>query len=77
MHHDGGKHFHMAVKLDKRTRWLTIRNLIDRRHGIKLNFSDRHENYFSAYKCVIKDDTEYVMSENYPDLTNAAAPLIS
>ena len=74
MHHDGGKHFHMAVKLDKRTRWLTVRNLIDRRHGIKLNFSDRHENYFSAYRYVIKDDTEYVMSENHPDLTNATAP---
>ncbi len=62
MHHDGGKHFHMAVKLD------------NRHYGIKLNFSDRHENYFSAYRYVIKDDTEYVMSENHPDLTNATAP---
>ena len=29
MHQDGGKHFHMAVKLDKKTRWVVVRNLID------------------------------------------------
>ena len=24
MHQDGGKHFHMAMKLEKKTRWLAV-----------------------------------------------------
>ncbi|CAB3999311.1 hypothetical protein BSL78_20361 [Paramuricea clavata] len=74
MHQDGGKHFHMALKLDKKTRWLAVRNFLDMRHGIKVNFSDKHDNYFSAYKYVVKDDADYVLSDNHPDLTNATAP---
>ena len=74
MHQDGGKHFHMALKLDKKTRWLAVRNFLDMRHGIKVNFSDKHDNYFSAYKYVVKYDADYVQSDNHPDLTNATAP---
>ncbi|CAB4002173.1 hypothetical protein AC249_AIPGENE13320 [Paramuricea clavata] len=74
MHQDGGKHFHMALKLDKKTRWLVVRNFLDMRHGIKVNFSDKHDNYFSAYKYVVKYDADYVLSDNHPDLTNATAP---
>jgi hypothetical protein len=74
MHEDGGKHFHMAVKLDKKTRWLAVRNFIDSQHGIKVNFSDKHENYFTAYTYVVKEDADYVLSENHPDLANATAP---
>ena len=74
MHEDGGKHFHMAVKLDKKTRWLAVRNFINSQHGIKVNFSDKHENYFTAYTYVFKEDADYVLSENHPDLANATAP---
>jgi hypothetical protein len=74
MHQDGGKHFHMALKLDKKTRWLAVRNFLDMRHGIKVNFSDKHDNYFSAYKYVVKHDADYILSDNHPDLTNATAP---
>ena len=74
MHQDGGKHFHMALELDKKTRWLAVRNFLDMRHGIKVNFSDKHDNYFSAYKYVVKYDADYVLSDNHPDLTNATAP---
>ena len=74
MHEDGGKHFHMAVKLDKKTRWLAVRNFIDSQHGIKVNFSNKHENYFTAYTYVVNGDADYVLSENHPDLANATAP---
>ena len=60
MHQDGGKHFHMALKLDKKTKWLAVRNFLDMCHGIKVNFSDY--------------DADYVLSDNHPDLTNATAP---
>jgi hypothetical protein len=39
-----------------------------------VNFSDKHDNYFSAYKYVVKHDADYVLSDNHPDLTNATAP---
>ena len=39
-----------------------------------MNFSDKHENYFTAYTYVVKEDADYVFSENHPDLANATAP---
>ena len=53
MHQDGGKHFHMAMKLEKKTPWLAVRNFLDDNRGIKVNFSDAHTNYFSAYNYVV------------------------
>ena len=35
-------HYHMAVKLTKKARWLQIRNYLDHKYGIKVNFSDLH-----------------------------------
>ena len=43
-HRDGGIHYHMAVKLNARRRWLKIRKYLDERHGVKVNFSARHSN---------------------------------
>ena len=74
MHQDGGKHFHMAMKLERKTPWLAVRNFLDDNHGIKVNFSDAHTNYFSAYNYVVKEDSVYLLSKNHPDLTNASAP---
>lgn len=70
-HQNGEIHYHMAVKLDRNRRWLTVRNYADKKHGLKLNFSSTHANYFSAWKYTTKDDKEYLKSECYPDLKNA------
>ena len=70
-HHNGESHYHMAVKLDRIRRWLTVRNYADKKHGLKLNFSSSHANYFSAWKYTTKDDKEYLESECHPDLKNA------
>ena len=70
-HQNGEIHYHVAVKLDRNRRWLTVRNYADKKHGLKLNFSSSHANYFSAWKYTTKDDKEYLESECHPDLKNA------
>ena len=73
-HRDGAIHYHMAVKLNARRRWLKIRNDLDERHGVKMNFSARHSNYYSAWQYTTKEDESYLQSDNHPDLTNTPAP---
>ena len=51
-------HFHMAVKLAKRGRWLQVRNFLDEKYGIQVNFSDNHSSYYTAYRYVTKEDHE-------------------
>ena len=62
-------HYHMALKLSKRTRWLQVRNYLDHTYGMKVNFSDSHSSYYSAYRYATKEDPEAVHSPNHPDLT--------
>ena len=40
--------YSQAVKLNAWRRWLKIRNYLDERHRVKVNFSARHSNYYSA-----------------------------
>ena len=42
---------------------------MDATHDIKLNFSNHHDNYYSAYRYVVKEDTEFVLSQDHPDET--------
>lgn len=73
-HNNGGNHFHMVIKLNRVSRWLAIRNLVDSSYGIKLNFCDSHENYFTAFQYVVKEDPHFILSPGHPDLTNAEPP---
>lgn len=61
-------HYHMALKLTKKARWLQVRNYLDRKYGIKVHFSDTHTTYYSAYCYVTKDDKSACHSPNHPDL---------
>ena len=61
-------HYHMALKLDKRATWLSVRNHIEEYHDILVNFSANHNTYYSAYKYGTKEDRECVRSDNHPDL---------
>ena len=74
---DGGSHYHMAVKLSARCRWLKVRNYLEQRHGVKVNFSDRHWNYYSAWHYTTKEDADFIQSESYPDLSNSSKPCTS
>ena len=69
-HKDGGNHYHMAVKLDRSRRWFKVRNYADSKHGVKLNFSSTHDNYYSAWKYATKEDQDYLQSQDHPDLKN-------
>ena len=73
-HVQSGVHFHMAMKLDKNQRWLPSKRYLLERCGISVHFSDTHENYFSAWKYVTKEDRDYIQSDGHPDLTSATAP---
>ena len=74
-HSDGeGFHYHMAVKLDSRRRWLRVRNWLDATYGINVNFSGVHANYYSAWCYATKEDNHYLQSTGPPDLSNAAPP---
>lgn len=67
-------HYHMAMKLEKRARWLKVRKFLDDRYGVKVNFSSNHNTYYSAYKYTTKEDQDCVYSEGHPYLNNAPPP---
>lgn len=69
-HQNNGEHYHLALKLNKVKRWLRIKQDFQREFDAVLNFSDGHPNYYSAYKYVTKSDTNFIRSENHPDLQN-------
>ena len=67
-------HFHMDVKLGKKAKWLWVRHYLDDKFGIKVNFSDRHNLYYSTYRYMTKEGTEAVHSPAHPDLSNDSVP---
>ncbi len=69
-HEDGGPHFHMAVKLDKLQRWLTVKRDLENRHEIVVNFSAHHVNYYTAWQYVTKEDSLFIESPGHPVLGN-------
>ena len=73
-HYRSGVHFHVAIKLNKNQRWLPAKRFLQETYGICVHFSNIHANYFSAWRYVTKDDTEYKESEGHPDLRNADVP---
>lgn len=72
-HQNGGYHYHMAIKLKQARRWISVRRWLHNRHGISVNFSNIHSNYYSAWKYTTKQDKDYVQSHDHPDLTSTKA----
>ena len=60
----------MAIKLSKRARWLQVRNYLDEKFGIQVNFSDNHNSYYSASRYVTKEDHGALHSPSHPDLSD-------
>ena len=74
-HQNDGFHYHCALKLTGCKKWLSVKNRIAEKHGIQVNFSDKHNFYLSAYRYVCKSDQEVAHSENHPPgLLTAASP---
>ena len=72
-HKNGGFHYHMAVKLCGKYRWLRVRKEIFDRHCINVNFNDDEgdsgNTYYTAYKYVVKHDSDFVTSVDHPEIT--------
>ena len=73
LHRESGVHYHLAIKLNKGRRFKQVRENIFREHGINLDFSEWHDNYYSAYTYVTKYDTHFETSEGHPVLKNPPA----
>ena len=65
-HQNDGFHYHSALKLTGCKKWLSVKNRIAERHGIEVNFNDKHNFYLSAYRYVCKSNQQVAHSENHP-----------
>lgn len=74
-HQNHGKHYHLSIKLSGAKRWKKVKDDINQSHNIVLNFSDKHDNYYSAYKYVCKSDNNVCHSKHHPNLKNIASPV--
>lgn len=73
-HTNGGQHYHASIKLSGPKRWLSVKNEMEDTAGIVVNFSDRHDNYYSAYKYVCKSDLSVLHSKDHPNLKEIGSP---
>ena len=65
-HETEGTHYHLAIKLDRVKRWKMVRQSIQDKYDICVNFSDHHSNYYSAYNYVTKQGN-FAQSPHHPD----------
>ena len=70
-HKNEGQHYHLSVKLFTSRRRVGVRHYLDKQKGVKVHFSDLHANYYSAWRYTTKKDSEYLESENHPDLMDS------
>ena len=69
-HRHNGQHYHMAIKLEHIRKTILLKD----KHGITVNFSIPHDNYYSAWKYVTKQDEEVLQSADHPQLWNSKLP---
>ena len=72
-----GVHYHLCVKLSGPKRWKSLKDNMMKKHGVVLNFSDSHDNYYTAYKYVTKKDPEVYLSPGHPNLEEIGSPRTS
>ena len=58
--HTSGHHYHLCMRLS------AVKEKICSDHGIMLNFSDKHDTYYYAYKYVCKSDKDVLLSQTPP-----------
>ena len=54
-HQDDGFHCYCTLKLTGCKNWLSVKNRITEKHGIQVNFSDKHNFNLSAYRYALKE----------------------
>ena len=65
-HSDGGKHYHVALKLNKVQRWHTSKKYLLQQFGVSVHYSNIHHNHYSAWRYVRKSDDAYAESDGHP-----------
>ena len=73
-HQKSGVHYHLAIKLSNKKRWKSVKENIYRKHGIVVHFSDKHHNYYSAFRYATKQDKDFEKSVAHPDLSEIGSP---
>eukprot|EP00795_Rhopilema_esculentum_P010104 gene10104-18760_t len=73
-HQDGGQHYHVAIKLTGPKRWVGVKEHFTKTFGIVVNFSEGHDNYYTAYKYICKSDDDIFKSQDHRDLSEVGSP---
>ena len=75
-HKNGGKHYHMAIKLSAPKRWKGAKDYVSKKYEIALHFSDQSHGYHAAYKyvCNNKPFTDVLHSPGHPNLQEIGSP---
>ena len=71
-HRDSGKHYHMALKLNKVQRWLPSKRYVSEQFGISVHYSNIHHDYYSAWRYVTKSDEAYAESDGKKNVRGKA-----
>lgn len=61
--------FQMAIKLSRGKRWRAVKTDLEDRTSISVNFSEMHDDYFSAWTYVTKSDPDYLQNLNHGIMT--------
>jgi len=73
-HRKSGVHYHIVIKLDKVTRWFKSKKYLLREYSVSVHCSSTHENYYSAWRYLTKQDKEYTQITKHPELCNSNEP---
>ena len=76
-HANGGDHYHLALKLSGSKRWKSVKDHMQNIKGIVVNFSDTHQNYYTAFKYITKSDPNIFLSQSHPNLEEMNPPKTS
>ena len=58
----------------RRTKRVGVENHLYTKHKISANFSDKHDNYYTAFKYINKTDENVYTSQGHPDLKEIGSP---
>ena len=74
-HKDGKEHYHSLVKLDNLKRWLPVKDFLQEKANIVVNFGTNSTGgYHVGYKYIAKFDKNILHSDPHPNLTPLAYP---
>ena len=57
-----GIHYHLCLKLSGPKQCKRVKEKLTDNHGVVINFSDGHDNYYTTYRYVTKQDTQVYLS---------------